>query len=129
MASFTRTNGDASGVAVYDVGTYVNGATSGSAGIPIQPQGPKLDFYTGDLGADGVSGQFGTGGAVEAVLRVMAQMSTIHMYQFNNNGVFRVAMYPTGGDAAASLQSAIQALGTVNGYNLAGAVVTAGGLA
>lgn len=129
MAGFSRTNGDASGVAVYDVGQYVNGATTGSAGIPVQPAGPKLDFYAGDLGASGVSGQFGPGGAVEAVLRTMTQMSTLHMYQFNNDGTYRVAMYPTSGDAAAALQTAVRALGTVNGYDLSGATVTAAGLA
>lgn len=129
MAGFTRTNGDASGVAVYDVGAYVNGTTTGSAGIPIQPQGPKLDFYVGDLGATGVQSQFGPNGAVEAVIRVMTSMSTLHMYQFNNDGTYRVAMYPTGGDAAAALQTAVRALGTVNGYDLSGATVTLGGLA
>jgi len=129
MAGFSRSNGDASGVAVYDVAQYVNGTTSGSAGVPIQPAGPKLEFYTGDLGASGVSSQFGTGGAVEAVLRVFAQMSTVHMYQFNNDGAYRVAMYPTGGDAAAALQIAVRALGTVNGYDLSGAFVNAGTLA
>lgn len=128
MAGFTRVNGDASGVAVFDVGQYVNGTTTGSVGIPVQPQGPKLAFFTGDLGADPTA-QFGTGGAIEAVLRTMAAKTTLHMYQFNNDGTYRVAVYPTDGDAAADLQTAVRALGTVNGYDLSGATVSAGGLA
>lgn len=129
MAGFTRTNGDASGVAVYDVAAYVNGSTSGTAGVPVQPAGPKLEFYTGDLGASGLNSQFGPGGAVEAVLRIFSQMSTVHMYQFNNDGTYRVALYPVGGDVSTSIQTAIQALGTVNAYSLAVATCNLGSLA
>jgi hypothetical protein len=127
MAGFSRANGDAAGVVNYDVASRpADGSTAGSAGVPIQPQGPKLDIYTGDLGASGVSSQFDTGGAVEAVLRTMQQMSTVYMYEFANDGKFRVLMYPTGGDSAAALQVAVRALGTVNGYDLSAARVDSG---
>jgi hypothetical protein len=127
MAQFSRVNGDSAGVAVYDVGSYVNGTTTGAVGTPIQPQGPKLQFFDIDLGADPTA-QFGTGGAVEAVLRTVTQMSTLHMYQFNADGMGKVVCYPVSGQAAADLQTAIQALGTVNTFNLSVATVAAGTL-
>ena len=122
MAFFTRTNGDSAQVAVYDTGSYVNGTSSGTVGQPVQPQGPKLAFYTGDLGTD-PSAQFGPGGAIEAVLRVFQELSTVYIYQFNADGTYRIGAYPTSGDSAATLQTNVQALGTVNGYALAGATV------
>ena len=128
MAGFPRINGDAAGVAVYDVASYENGVTTGAVDTPIQPQGPKLEFHVGDLGADPTD-QFGTGGAIEAVLRVFQELSTVYMYQFNSDGTYRVGSYPTAGDDAAQLQVAVRALGTVNGYSLAAATVAEGGLA
>lgn len=127
MAQFSRVNGDSSGVAVYDVGVYVNGTTSGAVGTPIQPQGPKLQFLEIDLQADPTA-QFGVGGAIEAVLRTVTQMSTLHMYQFNSDGMGKVVIYPVSGQTAADLQTAIQALGTVNTFNLAVATVADGSL-
>lgn len=127
MAQFSRVNGDSSGVAVYDVGVYVNGTTTGAVGTPIQPQGPKLQFLEIDLQADPTA-QFGVGGAIEAVLRTVTQMSTLHMYQFNSDGMGKVVIYPVSGQTAADLQTAIQALGTVNTFNLAVATVADGSL-
>ena len=133
MAGFTRVNGDASQVAVYDAAGYVNGTTTGSVAVPIQPQGPKLMFLVGDLGAD-PTGQFGVGGAIEAVLKVVQELTTVYMYQFNADGTYRMGVYPistdiTTGWQTSTLQAAIRALGTVNAYNLAGATCAEGGLA
>lgn len=133
MAGFTRVNGDSSQVAVFDTPSYANGTTTGSVGVPIQPQGPKLIFLTGDIGADPTA-QFGTGGAIEAVLKVVQQVMTVYMYQFNNDGAFRIGAYSTGtnittGYDGSTLQAAVRALGTVNGYSLAGATVAEGSLA
>jgi hypothetical protein len=130
MASFTRTNGDSAQVAVFDTPVYVNGTTSGTVGQPVQPQGPKLLFITGDLGGDPTA-QFGVGGAIGAVLQVVALLTTLHIYQFNADGTYRIAVYDTGtnlttGWDGSTLQAAIQALGTVNGYSLAAATAAVG---
>jgi hypothetical protein len=133
MAGFPRVNGDSAQVAVFDTPVYVNGTTTGTVGQPVQPQGPKLLFIVGDLGGDPTA-QFGVGGAIEAVLRVVQQLMTIHMYQFNADGTYRIAAYDistdlTTGYSGGTLQAAIRALGTVNGYDLSGATAAAGTLA
>lgn len=135
MAGFPRVNGDSAQIAVYDAPVYVNGTTAGTVDQPVQPQGPKLLFIVGDLGGDPTA-QFGVGGAIEAVLKTVTQMLTIHMYQFNSDGTYRIAVYDIGTDlangwpsAGDSLQDAIRALGTVNGYSLAGATAAEGTLA
>jgi hypothetical protein len=136
MAGFTRVNGDSAQVAVFDTPVYVNGTTSGTVGQPVQPQGPKLIFITGDLGGDPTA-QFGVGGAIEAVLKTVQLLLTVHMYQFNSNGTYRIAAYDVGTDVSTSgtgwgggsLQAALQALGTVNGYSLAAATAAEGTLA
>ena len=139
MSGFTRVNGDSQAVAVYDYPVFVNGLGSttsvGSVGAPIQPAGPVLEFITGDLGGDPTA-QFGTGGAIEAVLRTIQQLFTVHMYQFNADGVYKVAVYDNGRSIATgfgatgadSLQTALQGLGTVNGYSLAAATAALGTL-
>ncbi len=136
MAGFPRVNGDSAQVAVFDTPVYVNGTTTGTVDQPVQPQGPKLVFIVGDLGGDPTA-QFGVGGAIEAVLKTVQLLMTVHMYQFNSNGTYRIAAYDCGTDVSTtgtqwgggSLQAALQALGTVNGYSLAAATADAGTLA
>ena len=131
MAAFPRINGDSAQVAVYDAPVYVNGSTAGTVGQPVQPAGPKLLFIVGDLGGDPTA-QFGVNGAISAVLQTVQQMLTVHIYQFNADGTYRIGAYSTGTDLATfggpgvSLQAQIQALGTVNGYSLAAATATLG---
>jgi hypothetical protein len=130
MTQFARVNGDSAQVAVYDTGSYVNGTTTGTVGQPVQPQGPKLMFLVGDLGGDPTA-QFGVGGAISAFLQVVQQLTTVYMYQFNADGTYRLGVYDinaniTTGYAGGTLQAAVQALGTVNGYSLAAATVTVG---
>lgn len=136
MSGFPRVNGDSAQVAVLDTPVYVNGTTTGTVNNPVQPQGPKLVFITGDLGGDPTA-QFGVGGAIEAVLKTVQLLMTVHMYQFNDDGVYRIAAYDCGTDVSTtgtqwdggSLQDAIRALGTVNGYSLAAATADVGTLA
>jgi hypothetical protein len=133
MAGFTRENGDASQVTNLDSGSYVNSTAhfEATVGMPVQPAGPKLIFIDGDLGSDPTA-QFGPHGAIEAVLKVVQQLTTVHMYQFNDDGKFLIGAYDCGTDLAnwagmgMSLQDEIQALGTVNGYSLAAATAVAG---
>jgi hypothetical protein len=129
MAGFPRINGDLQGVAVFDVATYTNsGANTIVSGVTVQPQGPKLNFFTvSDANLEPVSSDTGT--ATNIIIQTIEQLSTIHMYEYTDagaNGTLAVAIYPTAGQTAASLQTAIQALGTVSNVNLGAAVVSNG---
>lgn len=105
------------------------------AGVPTNFMGPKLDFFGCDLGAD-PSGEAGVNEMIQTLLQNIQQTATVAMYQVAATGNatnFSVATYPTGAfntdttgsdNSAATLQAQIRALGTVSGYNLAGATVT-----
>ncbi len=45
MAQFTRTNGDSQPVFALDVRNGPVAPSTSLAGQPVQPQGPKLDFF------------------------------------------------------------------------------------
>lgn len=126
MAVQSRVHGD--NLPVFAIDTLAGPGGAG-AGTPVQIAGPKLDFFGMDLGAD-PSGQADTGGAIEAVIRIITQLATVHFYQYQasasaNN--FSIAVYPTAAWTAADLQAAIRALGTVNSFDLSGATVTNNG--
>lgn len=125
MAIFTRTNGDAYGVVHVDTGVRGTGpGTLISTGI-----GKHISIFKLDTGTVDISGQSGVGGAVEAILRTVATQSTVIAYQVenDNSGEVRVMVEATGFDAA-GLQTAVRALGTVNGANLGSTTVTEVGL-
>jgi hypothetical protein len=126
MAIQTKIHGDTNPVFAIDQLIGAGGATTG---VPVQIAGPKLEFFGMDLGGD-PSAQMDTNGAVEAVIRCITQLATVHFYQVEasasaNN--MSIAVYPVGAWSAADLQVAIRALGTVNGYALTGATVANNG--
>ena len=64
---------------------------------------------------------------VAQVMVSIEQLSTVMMYAVqatSNTTNMSVAVYPVGAYTAAALQAQVRALGTVNGYDLSGAVVT-----
>lgn len=132
MAQIPRTNGDAGGVAHYDVAQYVNGATKG-VGVTVNPHGPALSYIGIDFGADMVDADFETGGPVEAVISTIQQLATVATYEVQAvQGTAarssKFALYPVGIATTAfcaALQLDIRALGTVAGYDLSGATVVA----
>jgi len=130
MAQFPRVNGDAGGVFHFDVDGYVNGSAVGT-GVTVNPQGPKFDYYAVDFGASLTNAAFQTGGPIEAVNSTIQQLSTIATYEIQADQTVatvrcsKYALYPVGGTTAAALQTAIRALGTVDGYDLSGATVAA----
>lgn len=128
MAIVTRVNGDSTGVPGSDVGVY--GAYVG--GTMIQTGiGKRVTAYkilTG--GATTFVADFGVGGAVEAVLRVVSQNATVIAYQGEtaNSTPLSVFVEASSWDDA-GLQAAIRALGTVNSLDLSAATaVSTGGL-
>lgn len=135
MASLTITSGGSQPVFATDT---LNGSVSSStylAGVPTNFMGPKLDFFGCDLGAD-PAGEAAVNEMLQTLLQTIQQTATVAIYQVAATGNatnFSVATYPTGAfntatdgsdNSAATLQALIQGIGTVSGYNLAGATVT-----
>lgn len=135
MASFTRVHGDARPVVNLDSKQgfkNTDNTFSASTGIPINPAGPKLDFFSMVLDSDtSPVNQMGTNGAVQAVLTYIGQLATVHMYQVDDvtgygDAQLSLAIYPAGAWAENVLQEGIEGLGTVNGYDLSDARVEIG---
>lgn len=127
MAYFTRTHGDARPVVNLDSDQGFKGTDntfSDSTGIPINPAGPKLDFFSIVLDSDtSPVNQMGNGGAIEAVIKTVQQLATVHMYQVDDvtglgDAQLSLAIYPTSAWTRSALQAAIEGLGTVNTYDL-----------
>jgi hypothetical protein len=135
MASITISSGGSQPVFATDT---LNGSVSSStylAGVPTNFMGPKLDFFGCDLGGD-PSGEAAVNEMLQTLLQSIQQTATVAIYQVAataNVTNFSVATFPTGAfntatdgsdNSATTLQAQIRALGTVSGYNLAGATVT-----
>ena len=125
MAYFTRTHGDSNPIVNYD---KADGGI-GNTGRPVNPAGPKLDFFSIVLDENtSPVNQMGTGGAIEAVLKCVGQLATVHMYQVDDvtglgDAQLSLAIYPAGAWERGALSDAIEGLGTVNTYDLSVAYV------
>jgi hypothetical protein len=134
MAGFTRTNGDAQPVFAIDVQNGPVAPSTAANGTTTNFIGPAFDFYGIDLSASvAPTDQLGVNEAIAQVLQSIEQLSTVMMYAVQptaNTTNMSVAIYPVGAYGATTaagitaLQAQIRALGTVNGYDLSGAVVT-----
>ena len=126
MAQFTRTHGDAQPVFAMDVQNGPVAPSTAADGTTTNFIGPAFDFFGFDLGAAPTT-QLGVDEMVAQVMVSIEQLSTVMMYSVSataNVTNMSVAVYPVGAYTAAALQTQIRALGTVNGYDLSGAVVT-----
>ena len=126
MAQFTRTHGDAQPVFAMDVQNRPLAPTTAANGTTTNFIGPAMDFFGFDLGA-APTDQLGVDEMVAQVMVSIEQLSTVMMYAVQataNTTNMSVAGYPVGAYTAAALQAQVRALGTVNGYDLSGAVVT-----
>lgn len=115
MAQFTKVNGDFKQVLWLDAPSYTNtGLNAVTSGVPVQPQGPKLDFFTLTGNGSQIADNIAT------IFQTVEQLATIHMYEYTNatDDTLAVAIYPTGGWSVATLDAAL-----ANAY--AGANVTA----
>ena len=107
MAQFTRTHGDFQPVLWLDQPEYTTGAVNAvSSGLTVQPQGPKLDFFTIEL-ADVAANTT----IAAQVIQTVEQLATIHIYEFTNTttDTLALAVYPTGGWTTVSLAAAVDA--------------------
>jgi len=119
-----HTHGDVNPVFAIDT---LNGSGSATTGTPVMLQGPYLEFFNIDVGAD-VAAQMGVDEAVDKVLKCVTQLATLHFYQVEaSTGQVSVAVYPAAAWTASTLQSAIQALDTGSGYRFNSATVADNG--
>jgi hypothetical protein len=121
MAYFTPVNGDAQPVFALDVQNGPVAASASTAATPVNPAGPKLDFFRAVANTTVVSQQ-GVQEYVANVINAIQQKCTVAMYQVDGT-VLSFATYPTGAFAnAATNTSAAEFLSTANitftGYQL-----------
>jgi hypothetical protein len=112
MAQFTKVNGDYLPVINYDLGSYVNsGLNAISSANTVQPQGPKLDFFT--ITATGAL----TGTQVNAIIQATQQLATVYIYEYTDatNDTVAMAVYPAGAWTTTDLDTAIEAALTAAG--------------
>ena len=106
MAQFTKTNGDFKPVINFDSPAYTNtGANTVTSGATVQPQGPKLDFFT--VTASGSTALTGT--QVSLIIQATQQLATVYMYEFTTAGpdTLAMAVYPTGAWTTSTLNAAV----------------------
>lgn len=107
MAQVTRVNGDFKQQINYDAGSYTNtGVNAVTSAVTVQPQGPKLDFFTITL-ADVAAN---TTIALQTI-QCVQQLATIYLYEFTDTttDTLAVAVYPNGAWTTATLTTAVDA--------------------
>ena len=121
MAQFTRVNGDAQPVFALDTANGPVAPATSANGQPVQPQGPKLNFFSVTANAN-VALQSGVSEYVSAVIQAVQQTSTVAMYQVNDTQI-SFAVYPNEAFAnAATFLSAANV--TYTGFQLDSAANT-----
>ena len=108
MAQFTKVNGDLLPVINFDYPAYTNsGANAVSSANTVQPQGPKLDFFT--ITATGAL----TGTQVNLIIQATQQLATVYIYEYTDdtNDTVAMAVYPTGAWTTATIDTAVTAAG------------------
>jgi hypothetical protein len=114
MAQFTKSNGDLLPVLNLDYPAYTNsGANAVSTANTVQPQGPKLDFFT--ITATGAL----TGTQVNLIIQATQQLATVYIYEYTDttNDTVAMAVYPTGAWTTATLDTAVEAALTAGGVS------------
>lgn len=105
MAQFTRVNGDLKQVLWLDAPDYTNsGVNAVTSAVTVQPQGPKLDFFTATANGALTTTQ------VNAAVQAIQQKATIHIYEYTDttNDTLAFAVYPTGAWTTAALVLALE---------------------
>ena len=114
MAQFTKTNGDLLPVINFDSPAYTNsGANAVTSAATVQPQGPKLDFFT--VTASGSSALTGT--QVSLIIQATQQLATVYIYEFTTAGpdTLAMAVYPVAAWTTTTLNAAVIAALTAGG--------------
>ena len=114
MAQFTKSNGDLLPVINFDTFSYTNsGANAVTSAATVQPQGPKLDFFT--ITATGAL----TGTQVNLIIQAAQQLATVYIYEYTDasNDTVAMAVYPTGAWTTTTLDTAVEAALTAGGVS------------
>jgi hypothetical protein len=111
----------------------INGTDNGTFGTSAawtqasgQQVGHSVIFYLITTGVDIRSNDDGDNEAFEAILRALPTTPLAYHTTGTTNGLVHVIMDATNAPAASVLQTAVQALGTVNSLDLSSATVTLG---
>lgn len=100
MAVFNRVNGDSQPVFALDVQNGPVAPSASTSGTPVQPQGPKLDFFSVTANTS-VAGEQGVNEYVGNVIQSIQQTATVAIYQVDGT-LISFAVYPTGAFANAA---------------------------
>jgi len=104
MTYFTRSHGDFQPVSNMDAGSYAVGSVNAStSAATVQPQGPKLEFFTitlANLATDG--------SVLKATIDAIQQLATVYMYEVTDTttDTLAVAVYPVGAWTTGTLNTA-----------------------
>jgi hypothetical protein len=105
MAQFTRVNGDLKPVLHLDSASYTNtGVNTLTSAATVQPQGPKLDFFTATANGALTTTQ------VTSAVQSIQQLATIYIYEYTDttNDTLAFAVYPVGAWTTATLATALE---------------------
>ena len=104
MAFITPVNGDEQPVFALDVRNPVDVSAS-TAATPVNPAGPKLDFFT--ITFDGAL----TTTQLNTAVQTIQQLATIYMYEYTDTGndTLAIAVYPVAAWTTATLDTALTA--------------------
>ena len=108
MAYTTKVHGDFKPVMNFDSANYEVGVVNAvTSGVTVQPQGPKLDFFTITAASAGAFSP----AQVDQIIKSVQQLATIHMYEFTTAGpdTLALAIYPTGAWTTGTLDTVIRA--------------------
>ena len=115
MAYFTRVNGDAQPVFALDTQNGPIAPSASTSASPVQPQGPKLEFFR-FVAANTMAAQQGVNQFVSNALQAIQQTTTIAMYQVDATQL-SVAVYPVGAFANTTVALAAANVAGVAGTN------------
>jgi hypothetical protein len=121
MAIQTKTHGDYQPVMNYDSREYTVGSLNAvTSAVTVQPQGPKLDFFT--VTATGAL----TGAQVNTIVQTLQQLAVVYLYEYTDttNDTLAVAVYPTAAWTTGAIDTAIAAAGISGTTTTASATFT-----
>jgi len=114
MAQFTKVNGDFLPVLNLDTFAYTNsGANAVSSANTVQPQGPKLQYFT-------ITGTGALSGAqINIITQTIQTLATIYIYEYTDttNDTFAFASYPAGAWTTGTIDTAVNAALTAAGLS------------
>jgi len=121
MAQFTRTHGDYQPVMNYDQPAYTVGAVNAvTSGVVVQPQGPKLDYFTATATGALTTTQINT------MVQTIQQLAIVYIYEYTDttNDTLAFAVYPTAAWTTSALDTAFTAAGVTGTTTTATATFT-----